>query len=181
MNRKQELLQVAEKKVREGGYNNFSFRELAKEIGIKSASVHYHFPTKEDLAAQLAKQYTDNFINALGNPKTLYDCGTDPIIFFASLFKHSLEQDKKMCLCGLLGAESDILPPLVRVEIKRFFRKNLAWLEQAYSYDQQLSEARVKQLAIQTISLLEGAMMISIVNNDNTIFDSALAGLISIK
>lgn len=181
MSRKQELLHVAQNKVREGGYNNFSFRELAKEIGIKSASVHYHFPTKEDLAAQLAKHYTDNFINALGNPKTLYESGTDPIHFFASLFKRSLQQDKKMCLCGLLGAESDILPELVRVEIKRFFRKNLAWLEQAYSYNDQLSEADIKQQAIQTISLLEGAMMISIVNNDNTIFDSAVAGLCTIK
>lgn len=28
------------------GYNGLSFRELAKEVGIKSASIHYHFPTK---------------------------------------------------------------------------------------------------------------------------------------
>ena len=47
MTKKQELLAVAQNKVREGGYNNFSFRELAKEVGIKSASVHYHFPTKQ--------------------------------------------------------------------------------------------------------------------------------------
>lgn len=46
MSKKAALLQAAENKVRLGGYSNFSFRELATEIGIKSASVHYHFPAK---------------------------------------------------------------------------------------------------------------------------------------
>lgn len=180
MTRKQQLLQIAQSKVREGGYNNFSFRELANEIGIKSASVHYHFPTKADLAAELAKQYTDTFINALGDPQVIYDTGNDPILTFATLFKHSLYQDKKMCLCGLLGAEFDILPELVRSEIKRFFRKNITWLEQAYSCNEQSSNLSNTQLAIQTVSLLEGAMMISIVSEDNSLFDKAIEGLVTI-
>lgn len=178
MTRKQELITVAQTKVREGGYNNFSFRELAKEVGIKSASVHYHFPTKADLGAEVAKQYTDAFMNALGEPKAISDAGNDPIIAFATLFKSSLHQDKQMCLCGLLGAEADILPDLVRGEVKHFFKRTLVWLEQAYSYSKQSNTLNAKQLAIQTMSVLEGAMMISIVNEDNSIFDSAIEGLI---
>ena len=65
MSKKDDLLKVAEVKVRQGGYNNFSFREIANEVGIKSASVHYHFPTKADLGAELAHQYTDAFLSAL--------------------------------------------------------------------------------------------------------------------
>ncbi|MFT5578547.1 MAG: TetR/AcrR family transcriptional repressor of nem operon, partial [Paraglaciecola psychrophila] len=65
---KEELLKVAQLKVRSGGYNSFSFRELAAEVGIKSASVHYHFPTKSDLGAAVAHQYTDEFLKALGDP-----------------------------------------------------------------------------------------------------------------
>jgi len=61
------LALVSEVKVRLGGYNNFSFREIANEVGIKSARVHYHFPTKADLGAELAHQYTDAFLGALGD------------------------------------------------------------------------------------------------------------------
>lgn len=45
--------------VQSHGYNALSFRELAKEVGIKSAIVHYHFPTKGDLGAALARRYTE--------------------------------------------------------------------------------------------------------------------------
>ncbi len=177
MTKKEELLQAAQNRVREGGYNNFSFRELAKEVGIKSASVHYHFPTKADLGAELAKQYTNNFILALGDVKTLHNAGNNPIAVFVAQFKQALHHDQKMCLCGLLGAEADILPQPVRTEIKRFFSQNLAWLEQAYLYHEPTNKLQAKQSAIKTISLLEGAMMISIASQDNSIFDSAIAGL----
>src|SRR5476649_1984467 len=56
------------------GYNSLSFRELAKQIGIKSASVHYYFPTKGDLGAALAREYTDEFRAYLDG---LVDAGKD--------------------------------------------------------------------------------------------------------
>ncbi|MEQ3652796.1 MAG: TetR/AcrR family transcriptional regulator, partial [Glaciecola sp.] len=37
MNKREALLNAAETKARIGGYSNFSFRELAAEVGIKSA------------------------------------------------------------------------------------------------------------------------------------------------
>lgn len=42
--------------MRNGGYGGFSFRDLAAEIGIKSASVHNHFPTKAAMAAAVARR-----------------------------------------------------------------------------------------------------------------------------
>ncbi len=57
----EQILDAAERMARTGGYNAFSFREIAKEVGIKAASVHYHFPGKQDLGAAIAKRYTDRF------------------------------------------------------------------------------------------------------------------------
>jgi TetR/AcrR family transcriptional regulator, transcriptional repressor for nem operon len=45
------IMDAAELRMRGGGFNGFSFREIADDVGIKSSSVHYHFPTKEKLAA----------------------------------------------------------------------------------------------------------------------------------
>lgn len=173
MSKKEELLKVAQLKVRSGGYNNFSFRELAAEVGIKSASVHYHFPTKSDLGAALAHQYTDDFLRVLGDPNELYAVGKNPIDVYINLFRNALVQDKKMCLCGLLGAESDSLPDKVRYETKRFFELNIAWLEQAHKVIATDNKGLYRQNAIKTIAILEGAMLISKTLDDNQIFEEA--------
>ena len=175
MTKKQELLKAAEDKVRSGGYSNFSFRELAKEVGIKSASVHYHFPTKADLGAELARQYSDNFMRLLGEPVELTKAGENPIKAYVSQFRRALLEDKKMCLCGLLGAETDCLPEKVKVETQRFFKLNLDWLQVAHKLDDPIG---VEAKAANTLSLLEGAMMVSKALGDNHFFDQATDGLL---
>ena len=64
----EQILDAAEKMARIGGYHGFSFREIAKDVGIKAASVHYHFPGKQDLGAAIAKRYTERFLESLGAP-----------------------------------------------------------------------------------------------------------------
>ena len=171
MTKKEALLKAAENKVRLGGYDNFSFRELAAEVGIKSASVHYHFPTKADLGAELAHQYTDSFLAALGDPVSIHAEGKDPIKAYTQLFRNALINDDQMCLCGLLGAQGESLPDKVRTEVKRFFSENLIWLRKAHTVNGAVDPA---QAAITTISLLEGAMMISKALNDHSHFELAI-------
>lgn len=177
MSKKDELLKAAEVKVRSGGYSNFSFRDLAAEVGIKSASVHYHFPTKSDLGAELARRYTENFLSALGQPSDIIKRGDDPIACYIEQFRTALVEDRSMCLCGLLGAETDALPKAVQAETKRFFLKNIDWLEKAYLFKDSKSHNTAKTNAIKTISMLEGAMMISKTLNDNSAFEQAVAEL----
>jgi TetR/AcrR family transcriptional repressor of nem operon len=170
MTKKQALLKAAADKVRSGGYSNFSFRELAKEVGIKSASVHYHFPTKADLGAAVARQYTDDFMSLLGEPETLRKADINPIEVYVGLFRQALLEDRKMCLCGLLGAETDCLPEKVKDETKRFFKLNLDWLQLAYKLN---NPSDYQQKAANALSLLEGAMMVSNAVGDDHFFDQA--------
>jgi AcrR family transcriptional regulator len=37
----------------------FSFGEIAADVGIKGSSVHYHFPTKDDLAAAVVRRWAE--------------------------------------------------------------------------------------------------------------------------
>jgi TetR/AcrR family transcriptional repressor of nem operon len=173
MSKKEAILNAAENKARLGGYNNFSFRELANEVGIKSASVHYHFPTKADLGAELAKRYTENFLQALGEPALLIVQGKDPIERYIELFRHALIADKKMCLCGLFGAESDALPQKVKRYTTLFFEKNIDWLQCAIEKLEGGTTVKARNKAIFILSLLEGSMMMSKVLNTNEIFSIA--------
>src|SRR2546423_15447121 len=59
---KQKILMTARKMVQSRGYQALSFREIGKALGIKSASIHYHFPTKGDLGSTLARAYTEELV-----------------------------------------------------------------------------------------------------------------------
>jgi TetR/AcrR family transcriptional repressor of nem operon len=165
------ILDIAESQVRAGGYNSFSFREISKEIGIKSASIHYHFPTKADLAVALASRYTDKFLAKL---QAIQDETTDVkqrLSRYIALFRHALAVDKKMCLCGQLASESDVLPLPVQQQARRFFAENLSWL----SVNLFTEDSRGKAAIV--LASLEGALIISKAMGGNESFDEVSSEL----
>lgn len=165
------ILEITEEMVRQGGYNGFSFRNIASAVGIKSSSVHYHFATKEDLAVAVTEYYSTRFLASLGDPKKLKADGENPIIKYINAFRNAWLEDKGMCLCGMLGAESEILPERVVAQTQQFFQDNIDWLERAFAVTGYVGDKRVK--AIQTLSVLEGAMLISKTHKDLDMFDYA--------
>ena len=60
------ILDVAERLVQTRGFNNFSYADIAKELGITTASLHYHFRGKAELGQALITRYRDRFGEALG-------------------------------------------------------------------------------------------------------------------
>ena len=122
------ILSAAKATAQAHGYNGLSFRELAKQVGIKSASIHYHFPTKGDLGAALARLYT---AQAKADLEAVLAESEDPAIRlsrYAALFRKALEDDNRMCLCGFMAAEHDDLPDAVKVEVAAFADLNIVWL-----------------------------------------------------
>jgi len=163
------ILNATEDMIRQGGYHGFSFRNIADAIGIKSSSVHYHFGTKEKLGAAITKRYTENFIIALGSPEELLATGVNPVVHYINAFRAAIISEKGMCLCGILGTEASILPESIVIELDDFFERNIEWLERAY--EQIGSIENTKEKAAQTLSLLEGGMMIATTKKDLTLFD----------
>ena len=169
-----QILDIAERRMRQTGYNAVSYRDIAAEMGIKSASLHYHFPKKEDLGTALTQRYTDNFESAL---ETIVKTKTNPkdcLKAFVDIYSHELKQRGLVCLCAVLGAETDGLPERVSTEIKRFYDKNIDWLTAQYkSLGKDAPAAHAKT----TLSLLSGAMIVSASSNDNSIFDAAIESI----
>src|ERR1700734_1702824 len=104
-------MDLAEGHMRHAGYGGFSFRDLAAEVGIKSASVHHHFPTKASMAAAVAKRYGHRFFAAVARRPN--EGPGDAIATYRSAFRTALDQDGRMCLFGVLGAEAGVLSPEV--------------------------------------------------------------------
>ena len=65
--KREQIEAIASAAIRKSGLNSVSFRTLADEVGVKSSSVHYHFPTKLDLAQSVVGVYTEDFGEAVVN------------------------------------------------------------------------------------------------------------------
>ncbi|MEM7732696.1 MAG: helix-turn-helix domain-containing protein [Pseudomonadota bacterium] len=161
--RRDAILDVAERLIRTHGYSGFSFREVAKEVGIKSASVHYHFPTKPDLAAAVAKRYRERFAHALEDTERR---GAERVMAWRELFRNALQRDGLMCLCGILAVEGDSLPAEVADEARTFLQLGIASLNEA-------EPGRGASI----LSQLEGAMLIARSTGDPGFFAEATENL----
>lgn len=158
---KDAILDAAETRARRGGYNAFSFRDLAEDVGIKSASVHYHYPTKEDLAEALTRRYVDRWASYLGDPAKLSPRAA--VKHLANGFVSANETDDQMCLCGMFAAESGGLPAQVRPEVTAFFDLIVKWLDVA------LRPAKSAPKPLEIIAALEGGLLVSRAKQDPAI------------
>lgn len=161
------ILDAAQKRARTAGYNGFSFREIAADVGIKSASVHYHFPTKADLAYALMERYRETALEALG---TAANRGT-ALQRLVDLFR-AAARDGEMCLCGALGAAAASLPAEVRQSAIRFSDALVAYLKATPD-----SAGALPMAEEAVVALLEGALLLSITAGDASLFERAVAPL----
>ena len=163
-----EIMDAAERRIREAGYNGFSFRDLAADVGVKSASVHHHFPTKADLAVAVARRYADRFLGAIeAEPSDRL------VAAWRASFRRALREDGRMCLCGVLGAEAGALPSAVAAEARRFFERGAECLARA----QGGSGTAAREAGLRVLATLEGAMLIARTLGDPAVFDQATAEL----
>jgi len=177
-----QILDAAENRIRAGGFNAFSFRDVAGDVGIKSASVHYHFPQKADLGQAVVERYTAAFIASLGPPDDPAHTPAQRIAHLAAAYRISTIDRGAICLCCVLGSEAADLPVEVADALRRFFRRLLSWTGTALKTPgghavPELSEEAARQGANQVVSLLQGAMFLSILLKDNTHFEAAVKRL----
>lgn len=162
------ILDAAESRARIAGYNGFSFRDLAADVGIKSASVHYHFPTKADLAHELMERYRRQALASLGTASG----AVEAMHGMAAMFRRAASSGE-MCLCGALGASAACVPKSVQLSAARFSEALTAWLRETPDWHEALP---MPPEAI--VALLEGALLLSVTARDPEVFDRAAAPLI---
>ncbi|MBL4739990.1 MAG: TetR/AcrR family transcriptional regulator [Sneathiella sp.] len=167
------ILDVAESHIRRGGFNAVSFRDIATAVGIKSSSVHYHFPHKHDLGKAVVERYAINFVEVLGSPINSLETPTMRIERLGAAYSGSLAQDGAICLACVLGAESAGLPEEVNGAVIAFFKQLLQWTEEALTGAQGPAAD-----ASYIISAMQGAMVLSIALNDPRKLEEAVTRLV---
>lgn len=55
------ILRITDTLIQQRGFLGFSYADLEKEIGIRKASIHHHFPRKTDLGIAYCQYKTEVF------------------------------------------------------------------------------------------------------------------------
>ncbi|WP_428536823.1 TetR/AcrR family transcriptional regulator [Rhodopila sp.] len=156
------------------GYSGLNFRELASQVGIKAASIHYHFPSKADLGAAVAKRYWEDSAAVL---EALWAESSDPVLClrqYPDTFRKSLENGNRICLCSFMSAEYDDLPELVKKEVLAFTDVNIAWLTRVLSAATEMNEEESEQWAHAIFAAISGAQLMARSRSDISVFDALI-------
>lgn len=158
------VVDAAEGLVQRFGYNGFSYDDVATLVGIKKPSIHHHFPTKAELVAVVAQRYTHRFRTELLSIEGRHANAHERLLAYVGLFEKTFATDRRLCVCGMLGAEAEGLPSDVAAEIQHFFSVNVQWLNQVISDGQRDAQFRqsidAAAFAEAFLCALEGAMVV---------------------
>lgn len=121
------ILDVAEQLAQTRGYNGFSYADVAAQLGVTKASLHYHFPSKAELGRALIERYQDVFDASLEAIDHQFKLPQEKLKQYVRLYE-SVLSNERMCLCGMFAAEYETLPAPMQAGLKSFFDANERWL-----------------------------------------------------
>jgi TetR/AcrR family transcriptional repressor of nem operon len=172
----QRILDIAERLVQTQGFNGFSYADIAAELRITKASLHYHFATKATLGTQLIARYSENFQHALEAIDREESDARQKLRRYAELYARLLRKDR-MCLCGMLASDYATLPKPMKEAVRRFFDENEVWLVRLLEDGRRARTLRftglVEEVARTLIASFEGAMLVARSYGDAGRFESA--------
>lgn len=167
-----QILDTAEALIQVKGFHAFSFQEVADRVGIKKASIYYHFPAKAELGKAIVARYRQTMLSVM----TDLD-GQDNVDHWAALARYlepilTLARNPiHACLCGVLSGEFQGLPKDMQDEVEKFFDEQLNWLtkllktgRKSGAFHFEGSPARMAKLSF---SAIEGALLIKRITGDD--------------
>ena len=176
------MLDVAERLAQTRGFNGFSYADIAAEVGVTKASLHYHFSSKAALGRALIARYTERFAAALEVIARPTEPAPETLRQYIELYEGVLIRDR-MCLCGMFAAEYATLPQSMQDEVRRFFDGNEEWLAAILEDGRRSGTLQFagdpRDAARLLTASLEGAMLLARAYGEPTRFAIAAARALS--
>ncbi|WP_341535013.1 TetR/AcrR family transcriptional regulator [Acetobacter sacchari] len=173
-NAREAILAVAKRTAQIHGYGGLNFRDIANDVGIKAASIYYHFPSKADLGAAVARRYWED---TLADLKKLQEANPSPqqcLLRYPEIFRRSLQNGNRLCLCSFMSAEYDDLPDVVKQEVQTFVDVNIRWLSAVVQTSANLSPEDRTLRAQAVFSAVSGAQLLAKSRSDISVFDEII-------
>lgn len=122
------ILDVAQELAQTRGYNAFSYADISEQVGIRTASIHYYFPSKSDLGRALIGRYQRTAEQVFAQIDRATNDPRQKLRRYSGIFSDMMLHGERMCLGGILAADILTLPSEIREEVQAFFGLNERWL-----------------------------------------------------
>lgn len=176
------ILDLAEGLIQTRGYEAFSYADISAPLNIRNASIHYHFPSKGDLARAVAARYRAAFAAKLARLEAEHPDPTRRLMRYVRLFQDALRDGDHMCLYGMLASDVATLPAPVRAEVLAFFEEQEQWLGRLLAQGRSAGEFRFdgkpEAAGSALLAGLEGAMLLARSRRDVAQFASVALRLV---
>ncbi|SDX50084.1 TetR/AcrR family transcriptional regulator [Paenibacillus sp. CF384] len=177
------ILDAAESMVMESGFNGFSYAHIAEKVGIRTASIHYHYPSKEDLGEALIKRYRENFNAFIAKVDGESANSYDKLVKFIALYRSGPADNFRTCLGVMLSTDLTSLSDRARDGVAEFFAINLDWLSQVLENGRQDGNLRFEGGAVmeahKLFAALQGAQLLARSFKDMQRYDTVAEGILS--
>ncbi len=158
------ILDIAANYTQTRGFNAFSYRDIQAELGIKTSSIHYYFPTKQDLATSMIERYLEVVKTVLEEIGASKKTAPQKLQAFANIFI-TTAKDGKFCLCGMLAADILGMPKEVEKHLAEFFTLSETWMTETIAQgiaDKEIKKTTNPKLAAaHFLATLEGGLLIA--------------------
>ncbi len=175
-NAKEAILAAARSIAQAHGYEGLNFRDLADQVGVKAASIYHHFPSKADLAAAVAKRYWEDTSADLDALLAETPAPLESLRRYPHIFRRSLENGNRLCLCSFMSAEYDDLPGPVKTEVQAFADVNVAWLGKVLADAKVVDPKASEERARAVFAAVAGAQLVARSRADVALFDTLIQG-----
>jgi TetR/AcrR family transcriptional repressor of nem operon len=124
------LIGGAAQLIMRGGYNGFSYADLAERFGIRKASIHHHFPSKLSLVVAVVEQGRAVIQAQIALLEQGTPVAMEQLRMYTGYWERCIkDQTAPFCLAGVLAAELPSLPSEIALSVRGHFTDLAQWLE----------------------------------------------------
>lgn len=177
-----QIVDIMARLIQSRGYSAVSYQDISEAVGIRKASIHYHFPSKADLGVAVVKQYREALMTVLEGAAADAEASTGDLLerYFEPYLGFKGD-DERICLCGALAGELFALPEAMQAEVRSFFEAQQGWLTALFQRGVEQEQLSLPAGPAQTARLyfdaLQGALLAKRASGDDSQIDDVVTAL----
>ncbi|WP_026569194.1 MULTISPECIES: TetR/AcrR family transcriptional regulator [Sediminibacillus] len=122
--KKEQIILLTMKFIKEKGFSAFSYDDLAKELGVTKAGIHYHFEKKEELGVAVCTHLEETLERTYSAIKQDKMKNIDKPLAFLS--KRAVQVDSHaVCPISALQADYNDLPGTMQVKVRQISQREI--------------------------------------------------------
>lgn len=175
---REQILDIAEDLLRSRSFHAFSYADIADRIGIRKASIHYHFPSKEELGLALIDRFGARMDRQAEAIRASHPTPLEKLDAYFRVTEGILCERDRICIFGVLQAEYNALPPSMQQRVRALQDGHYAWLVRLLEWGRSTGAFRAdgspSDQASMITAAVQGALQIARATGDDDRYHGAV-------